>query len=190
MSRLAERGVALRDLQEAVKHGEQRRTADQGSSAFHHQGLVYITDATGQVGVTAWRSAVREESQKVLGKRRFDEAARGWGNESIGHRVKIENLPIVAGAKRDKLINMLRKFFSQVAPVVESGIEMPMNEDEMSLGYAFIVFSSEEHAAKAAKLADGYKLDKWHVFTVPRPWPGETGGGRDAVSWSIAQSKA
>lgn len=77
--------------------------------------------------------------------------------------ILVDCIPKVDEAKKPKLLNVLKKIFSQVGEIVN--LEMPM-DGAMSLGFAFIEF----HAAQAAKLAvervNGYKLDKNHVFRV------------------------
>ena len=83
---------------------------------------------------------------------------------SFKHAIIVDGLPIVPGEKREKLLNVIRKFFSQVGTIIEGGLEMPANEAGSSLGFAFIEFSSEAEAATAVQKANGYKLDKSHTF--------------------------
>jgi translation initiation factor 3 subunit B len=85
---------------------------------------------------------------------------------SMKHAIIVDGLPVVEATKRDKLLNVVRKFFSQVGTIIENGLEMPFGEDGKSLGFAFIEFSSETEASAAIQKANGYKLDKSHTFVV------------------------
>ena len=85
---------------------------------------------------------------------------------SMKHAIIVDGLPVVEMAKRDKLLNVVRKFFSQVGTIIENGLEMPFDEAGKSLGFAFIEFESEQQAAAAITKANGYKLDKAHTFIV------------------------
>ena len=115
---------------------------------------------------------------------------------SMKHAIIVDGLPIVEQSKREKLLNVVRKFFSQVGTILENGLEMPSDPTGKSLGcaparprikvpgkdsaemltarpppplsrsFAFIEFSSDAEAAAAIQKADGYKLDKAHTFVV------------------------
>ena len=85
---------------------------------------------------------------------------------SMKHAIIVDGLPVVEMAKRDKLLNVVRKFFSQVGTIIENGLEMPFDDAGKSLGFAFIEFESEQQAAAAITKANGYKLDKAHTFIV------------------------
>ena len=84
---------------------------------------------------------------------------------SFKHAIVVDGLPVVPEAKKEKLLGVLRKFFSQMGTILENGIDMPMGGDQ-SLGFAFIEFSSDAEAATAIQKANGYKLDKSHTFVV------------------------
>ena len=85
---------------------------------------------------------------------------------SFKHAIIVDGLPIVPAEKRDKLVNVVRKFFSQVGTIIEGGLEMPVGKDGSSMGFAFIEFSSDSEATAAISKANGYKLDKSHTFVV------------------------
>ena len=53
---------------------------------------------------------------------------------SMKHAIIVDGLPIVEEAKRDKLLNVVRKFFSQVGTILENGLEIPSDESGKSLG--------------------------------------------------------
>ena len=84
---------------------------------------------------------------------------------SFKHAIIVDGLPIVPEAKKDKLMNVVRKFFSQVGTIIEGGLEMPM-ENDSSLGFAFVEFATDAEAKMAIQKANGYKLDKSHTFVV------------------------
>ena len=77
----------------------------------------------------------------------------------------VDGLPVVPSEKKEKLVNVVRKFFSQVGSITQ--LDMPMDkEDKSSLGFAFIEFETEAEATAAIQKANGYKLDKSHTFIV------------------------
>ncbi|KAL1507263.1 hypothetical protein AB1Y20_008112 [Prymnesium parvum] len=84
---------------------------------------------------------------------------------SFKDSIFVDGLPIVPTEKKEKLVNVVRKFFSQVGQIRH--LEMPMDKDDKnSLGYALIEFQSEAEALAATQKANGYKLDKSHTFIV------------------------
>jgi translation initiation factor 3 subunit B len=83
---------------------------------------------------------------------------------SFKETIIVDGLPVVPAEKREKLINVIRKFFSQVGTITT--LTMPQGPDNSSLGFAFIEFSSEAEANAAIARANGYKLDKSHTFIV------------------------
>jgi len=83
---------------------------------------------------------------------------------SMKHAIVVDGLPVVPKEKHEKLLNVLRKFFTQVGTIIEGGLEMPFGDNGSSLGFAFIEFASESQAADACQKANGYKLDKSHTF--------------------------
>eukprot|EP00308_Calcidiscus_leptoporus_P021349 CAMPEP_0119378408 /NCGR_PEP_ID=MMETSP1334-20130426/48186_1 /TAXON_ID=127549 /ORGANISM="Calcidiscus leptoporus, Strain RCC1130" /LENGTH=665 /DNA_ID=CAMNT_0007397605 /DNA_START=14 /DNA_END=2011 /DNA_ORIENTATION=- len=86
---------------------------------------------------------------------------------SFRHAIIVDGLPIVPQEKHDKLLGVIRKFFTQVGSILANGLDMPTDpKTRQSLGYAFIEFSSEEEATAAVAKANGYKLDKSHTFVV------------------------
>ena len=55
---------------------------------------------------------------------------------SFKQTIIVDGLPKVPKEKHEKLINVLRKFFSQVGTIVEDGLEMPYSESGDSMGCA------------------------------------------------------
>ena len=52
--REAERGIDRRELQSAIKHGTCTMDEATGHLQYRHNGVCYVTDATGKVGITSW----------------------------------------------------------------------------------------------------------------------------------------
>jgi len=79
--------------------------------------------------------------------------------------IVVDGLPVVPNEKRDKLLNVIKKFFAQVGTI--KNLDMPMEDDgSKSMGFAFIEFENESEAIAAVQKANGYKLDKSHTFIV------------------------
>jgi len=76
----------------------------------------------------------------------------------------VDNIPIVAQDKFDKLKGVLQKIFSQVGPIRE--FSLPQDETHTTKGYAFVEFTTSETAESAIQKINGYRLDKQHVFRV------------------------
>ena len=89
--------------------------------------------------------------------------------EGVSTAVIVDNLPQVPEAKFVKLTNVLTKIFGQIGQIRDGGLHMPMDPaTKMSCGYAFIEFATRGEADAAVEQADGYKLDKAHVFKVSK----------------------
>lgn len=83
--------------------------------------------------------------------------------------VVVDNVPIVGQAKREKLLNVIKKIFKNIGQIKENGLHMPTDPATgESKGYIFIDFETPEQAAVAVKQADGYKMDKTHILAVNR----------------------
>eukprot|EP01136_Pigoraptor_vietnamica_P027141 Opistho-1_new@83101 len=80
--------------------------------------------------------------------------------------VVVDNVPKVTPDKEAKLISVLSKIFSQFGELREEGIHLPRDESGMGKGFAFIEYATPPEAQRAIKQANGYKLDKQHVFEV------------------------
>jgi len=97
----------------------------------------------------------------------FDDEVEPQVDRSLKHAIIVDGLPIVPSEKKDKLLNVVRKFYSQFGTILENGLEMPFDDKGAnSLGFAFIEYSSEAEASLAIQKANGYKLDRSHIFVV------------------------
>ena len=85
----------------------------------------------------------------------------------FGSVIVVDNLPQVPEAKFEKLSTVLKKIFGQIGTIREGGLHMPM-ANGTTKGFAFVEFLSPQEAAAAREQADGYKLDKAHIFKVSR----------------------
>ena len=88
----------------------------------------------------------------------YPEYKEDWGNVIV-----VDNLPKIPMAKHDKLLGVLKRIFAQTGTIER--LVMPQENDK-TLGVAFVEFATAEEAVKAIRLTDGYALDKSHVFKV------------------------
>ncbi|BBN19832.1 translation initiation factor 3 subunit B [Marchantia polymorpha subsp. ruderalis] len=88
-------------------------------------------------------------------------------NTGFGNVIVVDNLPVVAPEKHEKLENVIRKIFGQIGVIRERGLWMPREDgDGKTKGYAFIEYTTPQEAQTAIEQTNGYKLDKAHVFAV------------------------
>eukprot|EP00741_Cyanophora_paradoxa_P015119 tig00020848_g14590.t1 len=93
----------------------------------------------------------------------LDEVQPEAGFDSI---IVVDGLPVVDQDKYEKLVNVVRKIFSQIGAIRENGLYMPKDAKGATKGFAFIEFSTPEEASMAVQQTNGYKLDKNHIFKV------------------------
>ncbi|KAG9785678.1 translation initiation factor eIF-3b, partial [Aureobasidium melanogenum] len=88
--------------------------------------------------------------------------------EGLDTFVVIDGLPIVSEEQKPKLIKFLLKRLNSVGRIKdgEESIFMPMNEQGMSEGFAFVEYSTPEQAIAATKQLHGTALDKKHTIAV------------------------
>ena len=56
-------------------------------------------------------------------------------DRSMKHAIIVHGLPTVPAEKKDKLLNVLRKFFSAFGTIIDNGLEMPFDDQgKTSLG--------------------------------------------------------
>lgn len=55
--------------------------------------------------------------------------------------VVVDNLPIVPKEKFGKLFDVTQKIFKQFGPIVDDGLYLPLDENEMTKGYVPYSFS-------------------------------------------------
>ncbi|EFJ13839.1 hypothetical protein SELMODRAFT_446105 [Selaginella moellendorffii] len=100
------------------------------------------------------KSEDEEEEEEIV------ESESGFGSIIV-----VDNLPVVEPAKYEKLENVVRKIFGQMGII--RTLFMPKDKATgKTSGFAFIEYSSPQEAHTARDQADGYKLDKSHVFMV------------------------
>lgn len=56
----------------------------------------------------------------------------------------MDNLPVVASEKYDKLEGVIRKIFGQIGVITQNGLLMPKDESGKTKGYAFIEYSTPQ----------------------------------------------
>ncbi|KAJ0392325.1 hypothetical protein P43SY_003156 [Pythium insidiosum] len=78
--------------------------------------------------------------------------------------VVVGGLPVIDNSKHGKLLNVVKKIFSQVGAVVD--IDMPFGANGMTTGFAFVEFEQEAHAADAVRTINNFALDKRHTLLV------------------------
>lgn len=79
--------------------------------------------------------------------------------------VVVGGLPVVDASKHGKLLNVVRKIFSQVGAVLD--LQMPfVTPGGSTNGFAFVEYELEAHAADAVRTIDNFALDKRHMLRV------------------------
>ncbi|XP_010245655.1 PREDICTED: eukaryotic translation initiation factor 3 subunit B-like [Nelumbo nucifera] len=85
----------------------------------------------------------------------------------LGNIIIVDNLPVVAPEKFEKLEGVIRKIYSQICVLKEDAIWMPVNpETQKTLGYCFIELNTPQEAELAKEKTQGYRLDKSHIFSI------------------------
>jgi len=87
-------------------------------------------------------------------------------DQSIENVVIVDNIPVTVSAKVLKLTNVLLKIFSKCGKIETHHI--PLDENQKTKGYMFIVYKTGQEATNAISSCNGYKLDKTHCFAVNR----------------------
>lgn len=88
-------------------------------------------------------------------------------DEDFSKYFLINNLPKCDEAKSKKLTQLLIKLFDKKSfKTDESKITMPLNDEGMTEGVAFVLTSSEEQAKLGAAIMNGYQLDKNHLLSA------------------------
>lgn len=78
--------------------------------------------------------------------------------------ILIWGIPAVGPERVERLSNVLNRIFSFVHPPVSTHI--PVDEEGKTRGYCFIEYETPEQTSAAAKVLDGYALDKNHTFAA------------------------
>lgn len=66
-------------------------------------------------------------------------------DSGFGNIIVVDNLPVVAREKFDKLEGVIRKIYSQIGVIKEDGLWMPVDpETQKTLGYCFIEYNTPQ----------------------------------------------
>ena len=84
----------------------------------------------------------------------------------VSNVVVVDHLPVVPQEKHEKLTAVLTKIFGQLGNIRENGLHMPSDASNNSKGFAFVEYNTPAEAVNARENANGYRLDKNHVFSV------------------------
>jgi hypothetical protein len=88
-------------------------------------------------------------------------------DEDFSKYFLINNLPRCDEAKSKKLISLLTKLYQKKDyNIDESSIHMPLNDEGMTEGVAFILAQNEEKAKLGAAILNGYQLDRNHLLSA------------------------
>ena len=85
---------------------------------------------------------------------------------AMSNVVVVDHLPVVPQEKHEKLTAVLTKIFGQLGNIRENGLHMPSDASNNSKGFAFVEYNTPAEAVNARENANGYRLDKNHVFSV------------------------
>ncbi|KLJ10927.1 eukaryotic translation initiation factor 3 subunit B [Blastomyces silverae] len=86
--------------------------------------------------------------------------------EGLDAFVVIDGLPVVPEESKPRLVKFLLKKLNTVGRTSEDAIFMPMNENNMTEGFAFVEYESPEQALEATKHLHGTPLDRKHTLAV------------------------
>jgi translation initiation factor 3 subunit B len=92
-----------------------------------------------------------------------DSTIRG---QTIAKAFAVDGLPQIALSKKDKLVSVLIKIFSQVFPLEAENVQMPFGEDGTSKGFVFVNAPSADIVRTVVTRLDGYKMDKSHTLAI------------------------
>ncbi|KAM0893218.1 hypothetical protein ACQ4PT_025237 [Festuca glaucescens] len=83
----------------------------------------------------------------------------------LSNIVVVDNLPVVAPEKYEKLESVVRKLFSPYGAIVV--FWMPTDpETHKTYGYCFIEYNTSQEAELAREKRNGHKLDRLHILAV------------------------
>ncbi|KAL8996692.1 MAG: hypothetical protein Q9169_003864 [Polycauliona sp. 2 TL-2023] len=86
--------------------------------------------------------------------------------EGLDAFVIIDGLPKVPQASKDKLVKFLLKKLNTVGKTKEDAIFMPLGQNDITEGYAFVEYATPQQAIEATKKLHGTPLDKKHTLAV------------------------
>ncbi|KAL1975463.1 hypothetical protein VTN31DRAFT_3855 [Thermomyces dupontii] len=86
--------------------------------------------------------------------------------EGLDTFVVLDGLPIVPAESKEKLIKYILKKLNTVGRTSADAVFMPLNDKNMSEGFAFVEYETPEQAMAAVKHLHGTPLDKKHTMLV------------------------
>ncbi|KAF2166445.1 hypothetical protein M409DRAFT_66515 [Zasmidium cellare ATCC 36951] len=86
--------------------------------------------------------------------------------EGLDTFIVIDGLPKVPAANKDKLVKFLLRSLTKVGKTKEENVYMPMGDDGVSEGFAFVEYETPAQAAAAVKALHATPLDKKHTISV------------------------
>mmetsp|Transcript_10169 Transcript_10169/g.30552 ORF Transcript_10169/g.30552 Transcript_10169/m.30552 type:complete len:728 (-) Transcript_10169:256-2439(-) len=114
---------------------------------------IMVPDDAGDLGYPSDDDEVDEE-----------EIATESGFECV---IVVDGLPTVPKEKFGKLEAYVKKVYGQLGTIrSEGGFYMPVDNAEVSKGYAFIEFTEASDAQAAVEKTQGYEMDKKHKWQV------------------------
>ncbi|KAL8969679.1 MAG: hypothetical protein Q9197_004208 [Variospora fuerteventurae] len=86
--------------------------------------------------------------------------------EGLDTFVVIDGLPKVPQESKQKLVKFLLKKLNSVGKTKEDAVFMPLGENNISEGFAFVEYATPQQAVEATKKLNGTPLDKKHTLAV------------------------
>ncbi|KAL8908080.1 MAG: hypothetical protein Q9171_005598 [Xanthocarpia ochracea] len=86
--------------------------------------------------------------------------------EGLDAFVIIDGLPKVPQESKGKLVKFLLKKLNTVGKTKEDAIFMPLGQNDITEGYAFVEYATPQQAVEATKKLHGTPLDKKHTLAV------------------------
>ncbi|KAL0226978.1 hypothetical protein P9112_014302 [Eukaryota sp. TZLM1-RC] len=78
--------------------------------------------------------------------------------------VILTGLPVIDESKKDKLSAVLTKTIKKRVEQAPSNIDIPLNDERKSQGFAFVTFKSDDVTLRAVDKLDNFAFDKKHTF--------------------------
>ncbi|KAL8680471.1 MAG: hypothetical protein Q9186_003369 [Xanthomendoza sp. 1 TL-2023] len=86
--------------------------------------------------------------------------------EGLDAFVIIDGLPKVPQESKQKLVKFLLKKLNSVGKTKEDAIFMPLGQNDITEGFAFVEYATPQQAVEATKKLHGTALDKKHTLAV------------------------
>lgn len=91
----------------------------------------------------------------------------------FGNIIVIDNLPVVAPEKFEKLQTVVKKIFGQIGDIREGGLYMPLDsETQKTKGFAFVEYNSPQVSEKwrVPGLWKGFAFVEYNTPQVSEKW--------------------